>query len=135
MDPKATDEMKFLKTFRTDVKFLKMFGTDVKFLKMFGTDVKVLTALARDCLRFSMHFFHPIQQCAQQLYHAALPLSPTSSHLHNSCLQSVIDNQLCHITTFSGAPDEWGLLLRTIDVRPGRLTCIATSAQIGRAHV
>ena len=129
MDPKATDEMKFLKTFRTDVKFLKMFGTDVKFLKMFGTDVKVLTALARDCLRFSMHFFHPIQQCAQQLYHAALPLSPTSSHLHNSCLQSVIDNQLCHITTFSGAPDEWGLLLRTIDVRPGRLTCIATSAQ------
>jgi len=85
--------------------------------------------LATDCLRFSMHFFHPVQQCAQQVYHTAVPLSPTSSHLHGSCLQSVIDNQLSHVTAFSGAPDTWGLLLRTIDVRPMQLTCIATSAQ------
>ena len=85
--------------------------------------------LATDCLRLSMHFFHPIQQCAQQVYHTALPLSPTSSQLRNSCLQSVADDHLSRVTTFSGAPDTWGSLLRTINVRPRQLTCIATSAQ------
>jgi hypothetical protein len=94
--------------------------------------VKALTAtvdLATDCLQLSMHFFYPIQQCAQQIYHTALPLSPTSSQLHNSCIQSITDNQLSHVTAFSGAPEKWGLLLRTIDVRPRQLVCIATSAQ------
>ena len=86
----------------------------------------ILYGLAVDCLRVSMHFFHPIQQCAQQVYHTAVPLSPTSSHIHKSYLQSVIDNQLSHATTFSGAPSTWGSLLRTIDVRPRQLTCIAT---------
>jgi WD40 repeat protein len=76
-----------------------------------------------------MHFFHPIQQCAQQIYHTALPLSPTSSQLRNSHLQSVTDDHLSRVVAFSGAPDAWGLLLRTIDVRPRQLTCIATSAQ------
>jgi WD40 repeat protein len=93
------------------------------------TDARLFTALATDCLRMSMHFFHPIQQCAQQVYHTALPLSPTSSVLRNSYIRNVTDNQLSRITTFSGAPDKWGLLLRTIDVRPRRLVCIATSAQ------
>ena len=88
-----------------------------------------LDGLATDCLRMSIHFFHPIQQCAQQIYHSALPLSPTSSHLHKSYLQSVMDNQLSHITTFSGAPETWGLLLRTIDLRPRQPTCVATSVQ------
>jgi hypothetical protein len=94
--------------------------------------VKALTTsldLATDYLRLSMHFFHPIQQCAQQVYHTALPLSPTSSRLHDFCLQSVADDHLSCVTAFSGAPDTWGLLLRTIDVRPRQLTCIATSAQ------
>ena len=77
-----------------------------------------------------MHFFHPIQQCAQQVYHTALPLSPTSSHLQESCLQSVADDQLSLVTAFIGAPSTWGLLLRTIDVRPRELTCITTSGQI-----
>ena len=77
----------------------------------------------------SMHFFSPIQQCAQQLYHTALPLSPTSSQLRKYWLQSITDNRLSHITAFSGAPDTWGLLLRTIDVRPWQPTCVATSAQ------
>ena len=85
--------------------------------------------LATDCLRLSMHFFHPIQQCAQQVYHTAIPLSPTSSHLQKCSLQSVVNNQLSLVTTFSGAPDTWGLLLRTIDIRPRQLTCIATSVQ------
>jgi WD40 repeat protein len=89
----------------------------------------VLTAIAMDCLRFSMHFFHPIQQCAQQVYHTAVPLSPILSQLRKLCLQNVTDNQLSYVTAFMGAPDEWGLLLRTIDVRPKQLTCIATSAR------
>ena len=96
------------------------------------TQHKTVTAvydLAIDCLRLSMHFFHPIQQCAQQVYHSALPLSPTSSHLHKSYLQSAIDGQLSYVTAFSGAPDAWGLVLRTINVRPRQVACIATSLQ------
>ena len=31
--------------------------------------ITTLYDLATDCLRLSMHFFHPIQQCAQQIYH------------------------------------------------------------------
>jgi hypothetical protein len=94
--------------------------------------VKALTTsldLAADCLRLSMHFFHPIQQCAQQIYHTALPLSPTSSQLRNSCLQSVGDNHPSRVTAFSGAPDTWGFLLRTINIRLRQLTCITTSAR------
>ena len=97
-----------------------------------GAVAEVLTPLydvATDCLRFSMYFFHPIQQCAQQVYHTAVPLSPVSSQLHKFCIQSVINNQLSHVTAFMGAPRTWGLILRTIDVRPRQLTCIATSSQ------
>ena len=85
--------------------------------------------LATDCLRLSMHFFHPIQQSAQQVYHTALPLSPTSSQLRKSCFWSAADKQLSCVDAFSGAPEKWGLLLRTINIRPRQLTCIATSAQ------
>jgi WD40 repeat protein len=94
-----------------------------------GDEITSLCDLATDCLRFLTYFFYPIQQCAQQVYYTALPLSPTSSHLRKSCLRSVAGNQLSHVTAFLGAPDAWGLLLRTINVRPRRLTCIATSAQ------
>ena len=90
---------------------------------------KTLCDLATDCLRLAMHFFHPIQQCAQQIYHSALPLSPMSSQLRESCLQSVTDDQLSYLTAFSGAPETWGLLLRVIDVRPRQLTCITTFPQ------
>ena len=76
-----------------------------------------------------MHFFHPIQQCAQQVYHTALPLSPMSSQLRKSCLQTVTRDRLSYVTAFSGAPDTWGLLLRVIDVRPRQLTCITTFPQ------
>jgi hypothetical protein len=89
----------------------------------------LLRNLATDCLRLLMHFFYPIQQCAEQVYHTALPLSPTSSHLRNSCLQSAADNQLSCVTAFLGAPDTWGSLLRTINVRPRQPTCIATPTQ------
>ena len=90
-----------------------------------------LDNLATDCLRLSMHFFHPIQQCAQQVYHTALPLSPTSSQLHVLWLQNIIYNQLSSVTGFSGAPHSWSSLLRTIGVRPRELTCIATSVSRG----
>ena len=83
--------------------------------------------LATDCLRLSMYFFYPIQQCAQQVYHTALPLSPTSSQPNRLYLQIVAG---CRVSTFSGAPSTWGLLLRTINLWPRQLTCIATSAQI-----
>ena len=97
--------------------------------KAYGEVLTPLHTLAMDCLRLSMHFFHPIQQCAQHIYHSALPLSPTSSQLHESWLQGIIDHQLSHVVAFSGAPSAWGLLLRTIDVRPRQLTCITTSTQ------
>ena len=85
--------------------------------------------LAMDCLQLSMHFFYPIQHCAQQVYHSALPLSPATSQLRKSHLQSIMDCQLSNVTAFSSPPQNWGLLLRTIDVRPKQLTCIATSIQ------
>jgi len=85
--------------------------------------------LAIDCLRLSTYFFHPIHQCAQHVYHTAMPLSPTSTQLHESCIQSVIDNQLSQVTAFSGAPNTWGSLLRAIDTRPRQVTCITTSIQ------
>ena len=93
------------------------------------TQTAPLHNLAIDCLRFTMHFFHPIQQCAQQVYHTAIPLSPTSSQLHQSCLQSVMHTQLSCVAAFSGAPITWGMLLRTIDVRPREPTCVVTSVQ------
>jgi len=93
-------------------------------------DSKVtLHNLATDCLRLTMHFFLPIQLSAEQIYHTALPLSPTSSCLQNSYLQSATDDQLSYVTAFIGAPSTWGLLLRTISTRPRKLTCIATSGQ------
>ena len=39
------------------------------------------------------------------------------------------DDQLSLVTAFIGAPSTWGLLLRTIDIRPRQLTCITTSGQ------
>ena len=92
-------------------------------------EITILHDLATNYLRLTMHFFYPIQQCAQQIYHTALPLSPTSSHLQKYYLQSVPDDQLSNVTAFIGAPNTWGLLLRTIDVRTKKLTCITTSGQ------
>ena len=85
--------------------------------------------LAMDCLRLSMHFYHPIQQCAQQIYHTALPLSPSSSLLRKSCLQNAINDRLSRVVVVTGGPNTWGSLLRTIDVGSRQLTCIATSFQ------
>ena len=91
--------------------------------------VTTLHDLATDCLWLTMHFFYPIQKCAQQIYHTTLPLSPTSSCLQKSYLQNITDDQPSHVATFIGAPSAWGFLLRTIDTRLGELTCITTSGQ------
>ena len=88
-----------------------------------------LHSLATDYLRLTMYFFHPIQQCAQQIYHTALPLSPVSSQLHPVYERKIAHGRICRVDSFLGAPDRWGLLLTTIDVRPKQLTCIATFAQ------
>ena len=98
-------------------------------VKVIVSATNPLHHLAMDCLRLSMYFFPPIQQCAQQVYHTALPLSPTSSQLRKFCLQSFVDNQLSHVVAFLGAPSTWGMLLRTINIRKKQLTCIATSSQ------
>ena len=92
-------------------------------------NVTTLHNLATDCLQLSMYFFHPIQQCAQQVYHSTLHLSPTSSPICQHYLKSTIDDQLSHVTAFLGAPETWGLLLRTINIRPKQFTCIAAFAQ------
>jgi len=110
--------------------YLGMFVGAEASAKTRASTLDFLFGLATDCLRLSMHFFYPIQQCAQQVYHTAVPLLPVSSPLRKSCLQTVVENQLSQITGFSGAPDTWGLLLRTINTRPRQLTCIATSAQM-----
>ena len=88
-----------------------------------------LYSLATDYLRLTTYFFHPIQQCAQQIYHTALPLSPVSSQLHSVHQRRVADDRICRVDAFLGAPRKWGLLLTTIDVRPTQLTCITTFAQ------
>jgi WD40 repeat protein len=68
-----------------------------------------LYSLAEDCLRFTMHFFHLIQQSALHMYHSTLPLSSTSSMFHRMILP---DKTL--VTGFYGRPDTWGATLRTI---------------------
>ena len=80
--------------------------------------------MANDCLRFAMHFFHPIQQSAAHTYHSASPLSPESS-----IFRSVSLPEKTRIAKFYGRPDNWGSVLRTITGVPGDFACVTT---IGR---
>ena len=86
-----------------------------------------LSQLATDYLRMTMYFFYPIQQCAQHIYHTALPLSPLSTLRRVN--QQGISRDRTHVAGFSGAPLNWGLLLTTISVGPRRPTAIATFAE------
>ena len=89
-----------------------------------STQVRVptshLRSLANDCLRFTMHFFHLIQQSASHIYHSALPLSPESSTLRSTALGRT------RITEFRGRPNAWGMILRTITAGAKRFTCMTT---------
>ena len=88
-----------------------------------------VTELATDWLRLAMYFFHPIQTCAQQIYHTALPMSPTSSRLHPIHRIGTSGGQLSHLTTFCGVPHHWGSILTTITVKLGRITCISAFSE------
>ena len=80
-----------------------------------------LHSVAKDYLRFTMHFFHPIQQSAQHIYHSALPLSPFSSTVSFMVLW-----EKTRITEFLGCPDNWGSVIRTIKASPGGFSCMTT---------
>ena len=75
-----------------------------------------------------MYFFYPIQQCAQQIYHTALVLSPKSSLLRQINQQKIVHEQV-HVTGFLDAPSDWGLLLTTINAGSRPPTSITTFAE------
>ena len=96
------------------------------FLRSKQLDVSTsnLYNLAEDCLRFTMHFFHLIQQSAAHIYHSALPLSPKSSMLRSR-------RENTQIAGFYGRPDNWGSVVRTIRGTP---TCMTTIGHSIAAH-
>ena len=77
----------------------------------------------------TMYFFHPIKQCAQQIYPTAFPLLPQSSSSYREGYLFGIPSDQTHVTGFLGAPSCWGLLLTTISLGPKRPTAIATFAE------
>ena len=79
-----------------------------------------LRSLVDGCLRFTMHFFHGIQQSASHIYHSALPLSPESSTFRLRTLRKT------RITKFHGRPNAWGVVLRTITAGSKRFTSMTT---------
>ena len=89
-----------------------------------------LDSLARDCLRFSMHFFQPIQQSAQHIYHSALPLSPKSSMFSSMSLP-----EQTGIMEFYGRPDDWGSVVRSIARTPGRFTSVTVIGRRSAAKI
>ena len=86
-----------------------------------------LDSPANDCLRFTMHFFQPIQQSTQHIYHSALPLSPTSS-----IFSSMSSPEQTRISHFYGRPGHWGSVVRTI---PGDFTCMTTIGRGSTAQI
>ena len=83
-----------------------------------------LDSLANDYLRFTMHFFQPIQQSARHIYHSAVPLSPKSSIFPSMSLP-----EQTRVSDFHGRSDHWGSVVRTITSISGSFTCVTT---IGR---
>ena len=86
-----------------------------------GVSTSHLRGLAQDFLRFTMHFFHPIQQSASHMYHSALPLSPMSSSL-----RAMILREKPQISDFYGCPNAWGAVIRTIKADSGSFTHMTT---------
>ena len=80
-----------------------------------------LSNRAQDCLRFTMHFFHLIQQSASHIYHSALPLSSKSS-----MFRSLISQEKTRIIEFYGCPASWGVVVRTIKGDSGNFTYVTT---------
>jgi WD40 repeat protein len=89
-----------------------------------------LSDLTTDCLRFTLHFFRPIQMSAQHIYHTALPLSPETSFLR----QQVFGSNSGEDWTTRQAPSSslsarWGGVLRTIKAESGRFTHVTVAGQ------
>ena len=85
-----------------------------------------------DCLRFTLHFFQPIQMSTQHIYHTALPLSPETSVLrslffenHSSWEKDWTAQQL----SSSRTPTSWGPVLRTIAADSGNFMHVAVAGQ------
>ena len=89
--------------------------------KQVDIPVSDLRGLVEDTLRFTMHFFHLIQQSALHIYHSALPLSPRSSTFRSRTL-----SEKTKIKGFYGRSDAWGIVVRTITKSSKHSTCMAT---------
>ena len=91
-----------------------------------------LLNLTKDCIRFTLHFFRPIQMSAQHIYHTALPLSPRASILRLRLFEnhpSWEEDWTTQQTSLSSLPDTWGAVLRTIKADLGRFTHVAVAGQ------
>ena len=82
--------------------------------------MRTLRSLTEDCLRFTMHFFHLIQQYASHIHHSALPLSP-KLEFHSRIL-----SEKTKIIGFHGRPRAWGIVVRTIAASSRRFACMTT---------
>jgi hypothetical protein len=91
-----------------------------------------LLDLTTDCLRFTLHFFRPIQMSAQHIYHTALPLSPGLPSCGDGFSRATHPGRKTgphgkrHPRAF---PATWGAVLRTIKADVGRFTHVAVAGQ------
>lgn len=88
--------------------------------------------LITDCLRFTLHFFRPIQMSAQHIYHTALPLSPETSILRSRFYDSHPSwkkDRTTRQASSSTIPPIWGPILRTIKADLGSFTHVAVAGQ------
>jgi len=88
--------------------------------------------LTDDCLRFTLHFFRPIQLSAQHIYHTALPLSPETSILRSRFFKnypSLKEDWTTRQTSSSSVPTSWRQILRTIKAYSGSFTHVAVAGE------
>jgi WD40 repeat protein len=89
-----------------------------------------LPDLAMDCIRFTLHFFRPIQMSAQHIYRTALPLSPETSTLRlQFCRSHPEEKWTTRQMSSSSLYARWGGVLRTIKAESGRFTHMAVAGQ------
>ena len=110
----------WIRKVRTQLRSIQKAGSFInrKWVKVSTSD---LHKLAQDGLRFTMYFFHPIQQSARHIYHSALPLSPESATFYPMPSQ-----EKTIVNSFYGRPDTWGAVIRTIKSSSGPFTCMTT---------
>jgi len=91
-----------------------------------------LRNLTNDCLRFTLHFFRPIQLSAQHIYHTALPLSPETSILRSRFFEnhpSLEEDLTTRQASSSSTSISWGPILRTIKADSGIFTYLAVAGE------